>query len=107
MLIKKTKKQNKTLILPNLLNYCLKKLKMFEEKRKKRKTISLNGREPLTYLFVNRDRCVGVSLSNVRVIRCLSRVTLGGSELAAAAVLLIRLAGGTSVTAVTCLVRVF
>lgn len=64
----------------------------------------------LTYLFVNRDRCMGVSFSNVRIIRCLSRVTLGGSELAAAAVLQIRLAGGsggTSVTAVTCLVRVF
>lgn len=69
----------------------------------------------LTYLFLNRDRCMGVSFSNVRIIRCLSRVTLGRSELAAAAaaaaaVLQIRLArgsGGTSVTAVTCLVRVF
>lgn len=67
----------------------------------------------LTYLFLNRDRCMGVPFSNVRIIRCLSRVTLGGSELAAAAaaaVLQIRLAGGsggTSVTAVTCLVRVF
>jgi hypothetical protein len=53
---------------------------------------------------------MGVSFSNLRVIRCLSRVTLGRSELAAAAGLQVRLAGGsgsTSVTAVTCPVRVF
>lgn len=50
----------------------------------------------LTYLFLSRDRCV--------------RVALGRAEFTAAAALQIRLGGGsgsTSVTAVTCLVRVF
>lgn len=48
------------------------------------------------YLFLSRDRCV--------------RVALGRAEFTAAAALQIRLGGGsgsTSVTAVTCLVRVF
>lgn len=56
MLIKK-QKQNKTLILPILLNYSLKKLKMFEEKRKKEKNISLNGWER-SYLSLREQRQV-------------------------------------------------
>lgn len=64
----------------------------------------------LTYLFLSRDRCVGVALPSARVISCLSRAALGRAEFTAATALQIRLDGGsgsTSVTAVTCLVRVF
>ena len=65
----------------------------------------------LTYLFLNRDRCMGLSLSIFRVIGCLGRLALGRAELTAAVtVLQVRLdggSGGTRVTAVTCLVRFF
>lgn len=86
-----------------------KKLKMFKEK-KTQKYLSPEWLSALTYLFLSRDRCVGVALPSARVISCLSRVALGRAEFTAATVLQIRLGGGsgsTSVTAVTCLVRVF
>lgn len=65
----------------------------------------------LTYLFLNRDRCMRLSFSIFRLISCLSRFALGRIQFTAAVtVFQIRLDGGsgsTSVTAVTGLVRVF
>lgn len=82
---------------------------MFKEKKNTQKHLSPEWLSALTYLFLSRDRCVGVALPSARVISCLSRVALGRAEFTATA-LQIRLGGGsgsTSVTAVTCLVRVF
>lgn len=70
---------------------------MFKEKEKK-KHLCRVAECALTYLFLSRDRCVGVALGRAEFTA------------AAAAAWQIRLGGGsgsTSVTAVTCLVRVF
>lgn len=108
----KSKTQQETLILSNPLNFYLKNWKCLKKKKKKNTKTPLPwvAECALTYLFLSRDRCVGVALPSARVISCLSRVALGRAEFTAATALQIRLGGGsgsTSVTAVTCLVRVF